>query len=207
MVAGFGPGFFKWQARPGVAKRIPAGSTMYMQVHYTPNGIEATDLSRVGLKFTDTELVEKELLSDGAMNCSFRIPANTDNFLVTADYTFQHDMQLVSIGPHMHLRGKAFRFDSIDSSGKLTLLLNVPRFDFGFQASYVFNHPVLMRAGSKLHCSAWFDNSSNNPSNPDPTKTVSVGLQTWDEMLVGQFEAFRDGQDLHRESFKDSSGE
>jgi hypothetical protein len=177
-----------------------------MQLHYTPNGVEATDLSRVGLTFANAEQVENELLTNGAMNMSFTIPPNVDNYLVTAEHTFQHAMRLVSVSPHMHLRGKTFRFESIDSYGNRTLLLDVPRFDFGFQNSYVFNEPVLMPAGSKLHCSGWFDNSSNNPANPDATRTVSFGLQTWEEMLVGQFEAFMDKPVLRGESYKISAG-
>ena len=195
-VATFAPGMPAWQARPGMAKRIPAGSKLYFQVHYTPNGAEAVDLSRAGLVFIDPKQVEKQLKTDAVVNFRLRIPPKSDNVRFEAKYEFGHDMQLVSLLPHMHLRGKAFRIEAVEPDGTRTLLLDVPRYDFNWQNSYVFAEPLKMREGTTLQCTAWYDNSENNPANPDPTKTVSWGDQTWEEMLVAQFEYVRDDQNL-----------
>ena len=105
-------------------------------------------------------------------------------------------MRLVSLLPHMHLRGKAFRIESIDRAGRRELLLDVPRYDFNWQNIYVFAEPLAVSEGTTLKCIATFDNSENNPSNPDPTQTVRWGEQTWEEMLVAQFDAVLDEQDL-----------
>jgi len=197
-ITSFAPGLPAWQAAPGTARRIPAGSKLYLQAHYTPNGAETTDLSRVGLVFADADKVEKQLLTDALVNFRLRIPPKQDNVLVKADFSFGRDMRLISMLPHMHLRGKAFRIESLEPNGDRKLLLDVPRYDFNWQNTYVFADPLLMKNGSKLLCSAWYDNSDKNPSNPDPTKTVGWGDQTWEEMFVAQFEMVVDEQDLRQ---------
>jgi thiol-disulfide isomerase/thioredoxin len=195
-VATFAPGMPAWQARPGMAKRIPAGSKLYFQVHYTPNGTEATDLSRAGLVFADVKQVEKQLQVDAAVNFRLRIPPQADNAKFEAKHTFGRDMQLVSLLPHMHLRGKAFRIEAVDAAGGRKLLVDVPHYDFNWQNSYVFAEPIKMPEGSSLLCTGWYDNSDKNPANPDPKQTVGWGDQTWQEMLVAQFEAVLDDQNL-----------
>ena len=195
-LATFAPGMPAWQARPGMAKRIPAGSKLYFQVHYTPNGAEAVDLSRAGLVFADPKQVEKQLRTDAVVNFRLQIPPKSDNVRFEAVHGFGRDMRLVSLLPHMHLRGKAFRIEAVDAEGARKLLLDVPRYDFNWQNSYVFAEPLKMREGTRLQCTAWYDNSENNPANPDPTKTVGWGDQTWEEMLVAQFEAVLDDQNL-----------
>ncbi|MCE9560107.1 MAG: hypothetical protein K8R88_14310, partial [Armatimonadetes bacterium] len=95
---------------------------------------------------------------------------------------------MVSLTPHMHLRGKSFRIDLIDPAGTRQLLLDVPRYDFNWQNSYVFEKPLKLAAGSRLECNAAFDNSAGNPANPDPSKTVYWGDQSWEEMLIGSYE-------------------
>jgi thiol-disulfide isomerase/thioredoxin len=195
-VATFAPGMPAWQASPRMAKRIPAGSKLYFQVHYTPNGIETTDVSRAGVVFTDSGSVEKQLKTDAVVNFRFKIPPGSDNVRVEALHKFGRDMRVVSLLPHMHLRGKAFRIESVDGNGNRELLLDVPRYDFNWQNTYVFAEPLRVREGMMLKCTATYDNSENNPANPDPTKAVGWGDQTWEEMLVGQFEAVLEDQDL-----------
>lgn len=197
-VATFAPGMPAWQAKPGMAKRIPAGSKLIFQAHYTPNGTEATDLSKAGLVFADRKQIEKQLQTDAVVNFRLRIPPNSDNVSFKAEHRFARDMRLVSLLPHMHLRGKAFKIEAVDPAGERTLLLNVPRYDFNWQNTYVFAEPLQMREGSSLQCTAVYDNSAKNPSNPDPSKTVGWGDQTWEEMFVAQFEAVLDDQDLRR---------
>jgi thiol-disulfide isomerase/thioredoxin len=195
-LATFAPGMPAWQARPGTARRIPAGSKLYFQMHYTPNGTEQTDLSHAGLVFVDAKKVERQLMTDAVVNFRLRIPPQKDNVGFDAGQRFGRDMQLVSLLPHMHLRGKAFRIDAVNPAGEQQLLLDVPRYDFNWQNTYVFNEPVKMPEGSTLKCRAVYDNSPNNPSNPDPSQTVGWGDQTWEEMMVAQFEVVLDDQDL-----------
>jgi hypothetical protein len=192
----FAPGMPAWQARPGTAKRIPAGSKLFFQAHYTPNGTETTDLSRAGLVFIDESQVEKKVMSGAVVNPRFRIPPGDANYSVDGEFKFRREMQIVSLFPHMHLRGKAFRIDAVSPEGETALLLDVPRYDFNWQNTYVFAEPVRMREGSQLHCVATYDNSAKNPSNPDPTKEVTWGDQTWEEMMVAQFDAILEDQDL-----------
>ncbi|MBS0263137.1 MAG: redoxin domain-containing protein [Planctomycetes bacterium] len=195
-IATFAPGMPAWQARPGMARRIPAGAKLYFQMHYTPNGAEQTDVSKAGLVFADPKEVEKELLTDAVVNFRLRIPPRTDNVRFDAQYGFGRDMRVVSMLPHMHLRGKAFRIESQSPDGQPRLLLDVPRYDFNWQNTYIFSQPVLLREGSLLKCRAVYDNSENNPANPDPSQTVGWGDQTWEEMLVAQFEAVLEEQNL-----------
>ena len=187
-IATFAPGMPAWQAPAGMARRIPAGSKLYLQAHYTPNGTPATDLSRIGLVLADPKTVDKQLLTDAIVNVRLQIPPNTDNVLMKAEHSFRRDVQLVSLMPHMHLRGKAFRIESLSPEGERTTLLEVPRYDFNWQNTYVFAEPLLIREGTKLICSAWYNNTDTNPANPDPSQTVRWGDQTWEEMLVAQME-------------------
>ena len=195
-VATFAPGMPAWQAPTGMARRIPAGSKLYLQAHYTPNGVATTDLSKVGLVFANPEKIDKQLLTEAAVNFRLRIPPQTDNVLMKAEYGFRQDMLLISLMPHMHLRGKAFRIEAVEKNGERKLLLDVPHYDFNWQNLYVFHEPLLMREGTMLQCSAWYNNTDKNPANPDPTKTVGWGDQTWEEMLVAQLETVLADQHL-----------
>ncbi|MES1262076.1 MAG: thioredoxin family protein, partial [Acidobacteriota bacterium] len=129
----FAPGMPAWQARPGTAKKIPAGSKLYFQAHYTPNGTETTDLSRAGLVFADESQIEKKVMSGAVVNQRFRIPPGDSNYSVEGNFRFGREMQIVSLFPHMHLRGKAFRIEAISPEGQNELLLDVPRYDFNWQ--------------------------------------------------------------------------
>ena len=196
-LATFAPGIPAWEARPGMARRVPAGSKLYFQVHYTPSGVEATDLSRAGLVFARSKAeIEKHLQANAVVNTRLRIPPKTDNVALKAEYRFGSDMQIVSMLPHMHLRGKAFRIEAAQPGGQRELVLDVPHYDFNWQNIYVFAQPLKVREGTTLFCTATYDNSENNPANPDPSKTVTWGDQTWEEMFVAQFEAVLDEQDL-----------
>src|SRR5690606_23237994 len=109
------------------------------------------------------------------MNARFRIPAGDPNYLVEASQTFQDDAVLYQLMPHMHLRGKDFLFELIHPDGKKETILSVPQYDFNWQNSYRFATPLAIKKGTKLRCVAHFDNSKENPANPDPTKVVRWG--------------------------------
>ena len=123
------------------------------------------------------------------MNFVFQIPPGDGDFNVAARYIFREDTLLLTLMPHMHLRGKAFRYDATYPDGKKEVLLDVPRYDFGWQTNYRLAEPKLMPTGTRLDCLAKFDNSEDNLNNPDPKAPVRFGDQTFEEMMIGFFEA------------------
>jgi peroxiredoxin len=186
-VAAAAPGAPPMVLPPGHAKLIPAGSQLVFQMHYTPNGTPQEDISRIGLVFAKPEDVTHRVLTLMALNTDFQIPSGADNHRVTAAYRFRQDVELLSLFPHMHLRGKSFRYVAYYPDGREETLLDVPRYDFNWQNGYEFMHAKPIPAQTKLQCIAHYDNSENNLANPDPTLTVEWGDQTWDEMMIGYF--------------------
>jgi hypothetical protein len=171
---------------PGTAKRIPAGSTLVFQVHYTTNGTPGVDRSRLGLIFAD-EPPAREVRTGMVVNPVFAIPPGAAHHEVAAEATFSEDVAIWTMHPHMHLRGKDMTYTAIYPDGREEIVLRVPRFDFGWQTDYWLAEPLVLPGGSKLHVRAHFDNSPANRENPDPTATVRWGDQTWEEMMIGFF--------------------
>lgn len=169
----------------GYAKRIPAGSKLKFQMHYTPNGKKTHDRSSVGLVYVDESEVKTQVRTDSAMNIVFRIPPKAGNHPVESLKTLRDDTILLSLYPHMHLRGKAFRYTARYPDGKSEVLLDIPRYDFNWQNTYELKEPKLLPKGTEIRCEARFDNSPANPSNPDPSTEVTFGEQTWEEMMIG----------------------
>jgi thiol-disulfide isomerase/thioredoxin/mono/diheme cytochrome c family protein len=196
VLCGTAPGDMPLMLRPGEAKKVPAGARLVFQMHYTPNGKAQTDQSSVGLIFAK-EKPKRRILTKPVLNQSFitrqdKIPAGEDNYRMEATFTFKEDVHLVHFMPHMHLRGKDFLYEAIYPNGKKEILLSVPRYNFGWQSIYRCAEPVALPKGTKLHCVAHFDNSAKNPNNPDPTKEVFWGDQTWEEMMVGWIDYYLD---------------
>ncbi len=187
-LTGFAPGTRPTMLPPGMAKLIPAGSQLVFQMHYTPNGSPQKDRSSVGIKFCDPDTVKYRVATANAVNAFFQIPAGDPNYEVESDRTYERDVLMLSVFPHMHLRGKDFRYDLIYPDGHQETIMNMPRYDFNWQTSYVFAEPLKLPAGTRLHCTAHFDNSADNPANPDPTQPVRWGDQTWEEMMIGWFD-------------------
>ncbi len=189
LLAAYAPGAPPRQVTKGQAKRIPAGSKIIMQVHYTTNGRPQQDLSSLGLKLCDASEVKQEVESGWAVNFGIAIPPGVPNFKSYSVHRFTDDRLLLFLTPHMHMRGKSFRYEAWYPSGKREVLLDVPRWDFNWQIDYVLAEPKLMPKGTQLRCFATYDNSAGNPANPDPSKWVFFGEQTWDEMMIGWFTA------------------
>ena len=170
----------------GLAKIIPAGSDLVFQMHYTTNGHAASDRTSIGLVFAKKpprqRVLTLQLNRHGLM-----IPPHADNFEVEVQGTLPNDCTLLSFFPHMHLRGKRFEYNLVHPGGQAETLLKV-NWDFYWQLSYRLAEPRFLKAGSKLQAIAWYDNSANNPHNPDPNATVVWGEQTWNEMMVGFFD-------------------
>jgi peroxiredoxin/mono/diheme cytochrome c family protein len=182
----------------GLAFYLPAGTKLVFEVHYTPNGTPQTDRSYVGLVFADPGEVEKQLHCVLAANDNFQIPPRADNYEVRSEYHFDEDSYLYSMAPHMHLRGKSFRFELIRPGSKSEILLDIPRYDFNWRTEYPLLEPIFIPAGSVMRCTAHFDNSESNPANPDPDATVRWGDQVWEEMMIGGFAIAPANQDLRR---------
>lgn len=190
------PGARPLVLREGYAKLIPAGSKLFFQMHYTPNGKATTDRSCVGFKYADPATVRKQVGTDKAATNRFLIPPGHENFPVAAEHRFERDIELLTLFPHMHLRGKSFRYTLIYPDDRREVLLNVPQYDFNWQNGYELAEPKVIPAGSVMHCEATFDNSEKNLGNPDPTKAVKWGDQTWEEMMIGYFDVALVDQDL-----------
>jgi hypothetical protein len=170
----------------GTAKRIPAGSTLQFQVHYTTNGAPGKDRSKIGLIFAK-EPPAREIRTGMIANPMFSLPPGAPNHQVEAEATFADDVKVWTMHPHMHLRGKDMTYTAIYPDGRREVILSVPKYDFGWQTDYWLAEPIVLPKGSKIHVVAHFDNSTANPNNPNPAATVRWGDQTWEEMMIGFF--------------------
>jgi hypothetical protein len=157
------------------------------EIHYTANGTEQTDFSEFGLYFADTAPRER-VLSTQTQDLEIAIPADDANYKSLASITFGRPVKLISLQPHMHLRGKAMEIRARYPDGRVETLLDVPRYSFNWQTTYFLKDPKVLPAGCTIESTAVFDNSSNNPYNPDPKKTIKWGDQSWEEMHIGFME-------------------
>ena len=176
----------------GFAKRIPKGAKLRFQMHYTPNGTATTDQTRIGLIWAE-EPPRHEVRVAGLVNARIRIPPGAENHREEALLRLPVDATVLGFLPHMHLRGKACRYEVTRANGQTTTLLDIPRYDFNWQLLYRYHEPLALQSGDTLRFTAWFDNSDQNPANPDATKWVHWGPQTYDEMQLGYVEYFLPG--------------
>lgn len=186
-LAGFAPGEQPRVYPSGTAKLIKAGSNLVFQMHYTPNGLTATDKSYVGLFFAK-DPIQRKALTATATNARFVIPPGHSNYEVASSWTAKEDVLILDLMPHMHVRGKDFTYTAVYPDGRSEVVLNVPKYDFNWQLLYLLKKPLFLPKGGRLDCVAHFDNSTNNKFNPDPTKEVRWGPQTWEEMMIGWFD-------------------
>ncbi len=196
LLGGYNPGGDPWIMPPKCALLVPAGSQISFEMHYTPNGVAQSDRSSIGLVFAEPHEVEGRVLSVMPAATDLEIPPGAANHEIAVDYRVPADVDLLLMRPHMHLRGKSFRYEAIWPDGRRETLLDVPRYDFNWQHSYVLAEPRRLPKGTTIHCLAHFDNSADNPANPDPRATVHWGDQSWEEMLIGIFAVVRADRDL-----------
>ncbi len=193
---GTAPGFPMMTFPPGAAKKLPKGAWLKFVIHYQPNGVEQVDQTRVALKFVDEPTGAdgrlKEVQTNSAFNGDFAIPPGDANYEISSQHEFKTSGTLISVMPHAHLRSKAWKVWLLAKDGTKTLLLDVPKFNFNWQMYYKFKEPVHVEPGMKLLATSWYDNSSGNPYNPDPTRTVRLGEQTFDEMMICYFDWIAD---------------
>jgi hypothetical protein len=186
-LAGYAPGAVPQIWRPGQARRIPAGSNLVFQMHYTANGKPSKDRTRIGLVFSKTP-PKQQIVAMSASSYWLSIPPNEANYKTDAAAMIRQEMYLVGMRAHMHLRGKAFQFRAVYPTGESEVLLDIPKYDFNWQPYYYLETPKKLPRGTRIECSAVFDNSKNNPYNPDPNTEVRWGAQTWEEMMIGWFD-------------------
>jgi thiol-disulfide isomerase/thioredoxin len=184
ILVGWAPGDLGTVCPPESALRIPKGSTLRFEMHYTPNGTKTKDRSKVGITFADKP-PKFEYFTNSFMNESIEVPPFDPHYKAEATWRLRGDARILSFVPHMHWRGKDYRYEVIYPDGKRETILNVPRWDFNWQNVYQLKEPLKLPKGARLHAVAHWDNSVNNPYNPAPDKMVKFGLQTWDEMMVG----------------------
>ena len=181
------PGNSLDQWKPGMAKKIKAGSDLVLQMHYTSNGKAVSDRTRIGIVFAN-EQPKKAVLTLQMGNDRFIIPPGDPNYRVSVSGTLPNDALLISLFPHMHLRGKAFEYAVVRGNGNIETLLKINSYDFNWQLNYRLAQPLPLRAGTRLQWTAYFDNSANNPHNPNPQDEVRFGEQSWEEMMIGFFD-------------------
>lgn len=181
---GYVPGSVSQDLQPGEAKLIKAGSVILFQLHYSPNGKEATDRSSVGFVFAK-QPPKRRIHTVNVQNYAFTIPPRADSYPVSARARVTRDITIVNLQPHMHVRGKSFEYKVTYPTGESEVLLRVPRWDFNWQLTYVLKTAKTLPKGTIIEVFGVFDNSVNNPFNPDPNALVVYGEQTWNEMMGG----------------------
>lgn len=182
-LGGYAPGLPPVILPDGEGLFLPANSSLVLQMHYNKEpGVTATDRSSVGIKFA-TAPVQKRIRTVPVGNMGFVIPPGAPNHEVIAHKTIKEDITVRGIMPHMHLRGKDMLVSARFPDGSEKTLLSVPKYDFNWQLSYVFDEPLQAPAGTEFFATAHFDNSADNPDNPDPTAEVRWGLPTYAEMM------------------------
>ena len=191
-VAEYVPGESPMVFPDGIAKKVPKGTDLMFQVHYTPNGTEQKDLSELGLIFAKEP--PKEIVDTiGILSLNLRIPPGAESYKSSRSFTVPVSSTIYSYSPHMHVRGKAFRMSATYPDGKEETLLSVPKYDFNWQTRYMLKEPKKVPSGTKILIEAWYDNSTKNPHNPDATKTVTWGEQTFEEMMIGFIDVVSEG--------------
>jgi len=181
LLATYAPGTDAQVFPEGTALRLAPGGLLHLQVHYTANGTAGTDRSKVGLVFAK-EAPGEEMRASQFLNARFTIPPGAVDHEVTTDVTFLQDATIRGLFPHTHVRGKRWSYTLELPDGTKKPLLSVPKYDFNWQTYYMFSEPIAVPKGARIVSTAWYDNSTANKSNPDPTIAVKWGDQTWEEM-------------------------
>ena len=182
ILAIYTPGAPRMECLPGMAKKIPAGADLVLQVHYTSLDTATSDQTEVRLLYAP-EPPTSRVLTLQMSQYNLRIPPGARNYRASVAGTLPRDALLLSMFPHMHLRGKEFEYQVLGTRGRVDTLLRVNNYDFNWQLTYILKTPLPLKAGTQLLFTGYFDNSAANPRNPDPTEEVEWGDQSREEML------------------------
>ena len=199
-LTGFAPGMNAGIMEPGTVKKIPAGSKILLQLHYSKvSGKVEKDRSMIGLVVAKTP-ADKNLYTRPIANTYFQIPAGADNHKVTSCWTTTEDIHLETLMPHMHLRGKAMRIEAFYPDAHSEVLLDVPNYSFSWQTVYYLKKPIALPKGTRIVVTGYFDNSAKNKYNPDPSQAVRFGEPTYDDMMIGWINYTVDKEHLRTET-------
>ena len=168
----------------GTGVLVPKDCSFAFQMHYTSSGKAARDETRVGFYFAKAP-PQYEFKTAVLFKPTIKIPANTKAYTDSTSYDFPREAIVYSLTPHAHYRGSASNFVARYPDGREELLLSVPKYDFNWQTTYSLKTPKAIPAGTRIVHSTTYDNSAQNPANPDPNRVVPWGEQSWDEMLYG----------------------
>ena len=204
ILAAYTPGKNPELWTPQQGRLIKAGSDLVLQIHYTASGKETDDHSEVGLVFCK-ETPKERVVTLGASNIMFKIPPGEPNYPVEGKTAFPNGATILGFYPHMHLRGKAFEYRAVYPDGRTETLMRVPKYDFFWQLDYKLSEPLTVPPGTRIEVTGWFDNSPNNPRNPDPSASVRFGEQSWEEMMVGAYDIVIPADTNLRDFFKPRS--
>ena len=189
-VAAYVPGNNRQIYPDGYAKKLMKGGRLLFQIHYTPNGEATEDQTEIAFIFAK-EKPHTEIRVFGLVQPKILIPPGDDNYKNNASLSVPIDVTICAFAPHMHVRGKACKYEIVSKDKKTRrVLLDIPQYDFNWQIYYQLAEPVVLKGGETLEFTAWFDNSDKNPANPDSKATVKWGPQTSDEMLIGYVEYY-----------------
>jgi mono/diheme cytochrome c family protein len=187
-LGGLVPGRLYGLYEDGVARKIPAGADIVLQMHYTTIGQPVVDQTEIGVVLAKEPPAKLRAEGGGAIpNMTFAIPPNDPNYEVVGRQKFDRDTYLSSMYPHMHVRGKDAQYSIVYPDGREEVVLRVPKYDFNWQLSYKLAEPKFIPKGSTLKVTMHYDNSTGNRFNPDPNATVRWGDQTWEEMMLGYY--------------------
>jgi hypothetical protein len=198
LLCGYAPGMNQaiWPA--GTVKKIPAGSKLIFQMHYsTFLGVnsEQRDRSQLGLVLAKNA-PEREVRTKGIANHYFKIPAGAENHRATACWTVPEDMHIVNFMPHLHMRGASMQYKAFYPDGRSEVICNVPKYDFNWQIVYYTSKPLAIPKGTRIVVTTTWDNSAKNKFNPDPKKDIRWGDPTYEEMTIGWIDYTLDRQTL-----------
>lgn len=194
LILGYEPGYEPMPWLEDGAKLIPAGSDLIFEMHYNPSGAPAVDRSEFALYFAPAAPRHRVVAIDTLRDLDFVIPPHAGGFVSQAAMTLAHPARLLSVQPHMHVRGKQMTVRAVYPDGRAETVLAVPRYDFNWQTTYVLARPLDLPQGTRLESTAGFDNSANNRFNPDPAASVRWGDQTTDEMHIAFLELVIEAQ-------------
>ena len=186
LIASLAPGMTVMEFPTGTAMRVRAGTVLTFQMHYTAHGHEMKDRTALAFRFAK-EMPAEEIFASQFTNGSFTIPAGAKDVAVPAELGIGQPVRIWGLLPHTHLRGTRWQYKVEKPDSTSEVILDVPHYDFKWQTYYMFATPLELPAGSKITSMAWYDNSASNKSNPDPTKDVKWGDQTWEEMQYTGF--------------------
>jgi len=164
---------------------LKKNATLIGDMHYHPADEAQSDQTQLAFYFAEDSAIEKEVINLWIAKQDFEIPAGNPSYKARSSFTFQQDSQILSFLPHMHYRGKSFSYTAKYPDGRSETLMSVSDYDFNWQTQYLLEKPIYVPKGTRIDCVAEWDNSANNPRNPDPTKTVKNGDQSFDEMMIG----------------------